>query len=190
VLFHDSNHNFLPQDGSATLHYDCFDAAHFSALLHEVNWREETLTIFGKPRLVPRLIAFYGDRAYGYSGAQHEAQDMPPVLTSIQEIVERVADSRFNSVLCNRYRGGSDSMGWHRDNEAQLDQTCIASVSFGASRRFKMRHREEGTVIDFELPSGSILLMHDCQEMWEHSLPKTKKQVGERINLTYRKVIA
>jgi alkylated DNA repair dioxygenase AlkB len=80
-------------------------------------------------------------------------------------------------------------MGWHRDNEPEIDPGCIASLSFGAARRFKLRHRGDRRVVDVELGDGSLLLMIDCQDRWEHALPKTSRPVGGRINLTFRRIV-
>lgn len=111
---------------------------------------------------------------------------MPHLLEKLKGVVEEASGFLFNSVLCNYYRHGQDSMGYHRDNESGIDTRCIASLSFGATRRFKMRHRGTKETMTIDLTDGSLLLMLDCQDQWEHMITKTKKPVGGRINLTFR----
>ena len=182
--------NLLPMDGEAYLFHDFFEADHFDALTESVVWEKETIVIFGERKPVPRLTAYYGSHNYKYSGVDHAARPLPKLLSVIQSACERVAEFQFNSVLCNYYRSGDDSMGYHRDNEPVMDTQCIASVSFGASRRMNFRHRTSKERIGLDLHSGSLLLMVNCQDQWEHGIPKTKKRVGGRINLTYRRILA
>ena len=184
--------NLLPHDGSALYFPNAItDDLFLTRLLDEVDWVQEELNVFGR-KLVPRLTAYYGTFPYRYSGTDHPARELPEVLTAIQQGIAATqkahCNTELNSVLCNQYRDGNDSMGWHRDNEPEIDPTCIASVSFGGTRRFKLRHRESREVVDLELESGSLLLMLDCQNEWEHCLPKTKQPAAPRVNLTFRSV--
>ena len=96
----------------------------------------------------------------------------------------------FNSVLINLYRNGQDSMGWHSDNETVLGkEPVIASLSLGGTRRFQLKHRRSGELVSLDLPHGSCLIMQGrCQADWRHQVPKTRKQVAPRINLTFRTV--
>lgn len=182
--------NLLPEDGEAYLLTDAFHANHFGALKNSIAWEEETIVIFGEKKRVPRLTAYYGKYNYRYSGVDHPARPLTKDLLAIQEVCEQEASFQFNSVLCNYYRGGEDSMGYHRDNEPVMDRQCIASVSFGATRRMNFRHRTSKKRVGIDLPSGSLLLMINCQDHWEHGVPKTKKLVDGRINLTYRLIRA
>ncbi|MFL0798585.1 MAG: alpha-ketoglutarate-dependent dioxygenase AlkB [Cellvibrionaceae bacterium] len=160
-------------------------------LTASVFWHQESLTLYGKTHLVPRLVAWYGDpeAVYRYSGVTHEPLPWLSVLQSLREDLEEATGCGFNSVLLNRYRDGSDSMGWHSDNEPELGSNpVIASISLGAERPFKFRrvsdHKQSFSQV---LGNGSLLLMgKGSQEHWQHSVAKTKKPVGERINLTFR----
>ncbi|MGF1474954.1 MAG: alpha-ketoglutarate-dependent dioxygenase AlkB [Geminicoccaceae bacterium] len=185
--------NLLPLDGWAYLEEGLFaldEAEAFRERLEsEIDWHQEYASFFGKRQKLPRLTAWFGDGAYAYSGVNHPAKAMPLVVRAIHDIVERRANHHFNSVLLNLYRDGADGMGWHSDDEVVLGpEPVIASISFGAVRRFSFKHKKRATPrIDLDLPSGSCLLMGgSCQAHWRHQLPKTKKPVGPRINLTYR----
>lgn len=184
-------------DGSARLWRQAFpaDAAGrlFAEIRREIDWRQETITIFGANRLVPRLVAWHGDAAarYAYSGVMHEPEPWTPALSSIRASVRRITGLAFNAVLLNLYRDGRDGMGWHADDEPELGpDPVIASVSLGAARRFCLRHRRLGLRVDLTLEDGSLLLMSGAtQRNWVHAVPKTARPVGERINLTFRRVL-
>jgi alkylated DNA repair dioxygenase AlkB len=178
----------LPYDGQIRLIAPFLVPAAFKRLRDEVDWQQEEITLFGRVHAVPRLIAYYGDVAYRYAGVDHPPRPLPGLLDSLQRIAEEASAFTFNSVLCNFYRHGQDGMGFHRDNEPGIDTRCIASLSFGAARRFRLRHRESRETVTLDLADGSLLLMLDCQEAWEHTIPRTKRPVGGRINLTYRKI--
>ena len=165
----------------------------FAELQESLPWHQEQLVIFGRERPVPRLVSWHGDPAarYAYSGVLHEPAAWTPALTHIRERVEQLSGSRFNSVLANLYRDGRDGMGWHSDDEPELGQNpVIASVSLGATRRFRLRHRRErGLTHALELMDGSVLVMAGpTQHHWQHSITKTARPVGPRINLTYRQI--
>ena len=142
----------------------------------------------------PRLSAWHGDpdARYAYSGIVHDPLPWLPVLLEIKARIEAALASRFNAALANLYRDGRDGMGWHSDNERELGSTpMIASASFGAVRRFALRHRASGRRESLLLDSGSLLIMAgDSQRCWQHALPKTAKPCGPRINLTFRYVVA
>jgi alkylated DNA repair dioxygenase AlkB len=162
-----------------------------SVLRGEIDWQQEEIVLFGRRHLVPRLVAWHGDpgSAYAYSGTAHEPHPWTPTLTAIRQRIEALTDHTFNSVLLNLYRNGSDGMGWHTDDEPELGRNpVIASVSFGATRRFKLRHRKRrAAVTTLELTHGSLLLMAgNTQHAYVHAVPKTAVVSGERINLTYR----
>lgn len=180
--------NLLSRDGTAILFEDFFADEYFETLLELIDWQHESIRMFGKTHQVPRLTAYYGELPYKYSGVNHPATPLPSALTDLKRKIEAACDFDFNSVLCNQYRGGSDSMGYHRDNEPEMETACIASASFGQARNFKLRHRETREIVDVLLADRSLLLMLECQEHWEHAIPKTKRQVECRINLTFRRM--
>ena len=165
----------------------------FSALRSRIDWRQEDILIFGERRLVPRLVAWHGDpgATYVYSGTVHEPVPWTAELQWTRARVEALTGQRYNSVLLNLYRDGRDGMGWHADDEPELGRNpVIASVSLGATRRFCLRHRRRKDLkLDLLLPHGSLLCMGGAtQHHWVHALPKTRRPVGERINLTFRLV--
>lgn len=165
----------------------------FDSLRVQVDWQQEEIHLFGARHAVPRLVAWHGDPGarYTYSGVAHEPRPWTPVLQQVRERVESLSGHRFNSVLLNLYRDGRDGMGWHADDEPELGtDPVIASVSLGATRRFRMRHRRHrGQVLTIDLAHGSLLLMQGpTQHHWLHAVPKTTRAVGERINLTFRRV--
>jgi len=165
----------------------------FDALRTGIRWRQEEVTIFGQRRLVPRLVAWHGDpgASYRYSGTDHYPEPWTPALECVRGKVRELSGVEFNAVLLNLYRDGRDGMGWHADDEPELGRDpVIASVSLGAPRRFCLRHRRRKDLkLDLELPHGSLLVMAGpMQHHWVHALPKTRRPVGERINLTFRRV--
>jgi alkylated DNA repair dioxygenase AlkB len=163
------------------------------ALLAGIDWQQEEVLIFGQRRRVPRLVAWHGDAgaAYTYSGTPHEPLPWTPPLHAIRRRVEAVTGERYDSVLLNRYRDGRDGMGWHSDDEAALGpEPAIASVSFGATRRFRLKRRRGAGAVDLELGHGDLLLMRGrTQHEYVHSVPKTARPVGERVNLTFRRLL-
>ena len=165
----------------------------FRELAITIDWREERILMFGRRVPVPRLVAWYGDPGarYTYSGTDHDPQPWTPALRRVHERVTALTGLEFNSVLLNRYRSGRDGMGWHADDEPELGpEPAIASVSFGATRRFCLRHRRQrDRRVDVPLTDGSLLTMAGAtQHHWVHAVPKTRAPVGERINLTFRRV--
>ncbi|RAU84133.1 alpha-ketoglutarate-dependent dioxygenase AlkB family protein [Pontibacter arcticus] len=163
---------------------------YFAELSQSINWKQESIKLFGRDLPMPRLTAWYGDKSYTYSGLKNEPQPWAPVLLQLKSKIEKITGQHYNSVLLNRYRSGQDSMGWHSDNEQELGlQPGIASISFGAERRFSFRHRinKDLKPLSINLTNGSLLLMQGAtQRNWLHSLPKTTKPISERINLTFR----
>lgn len=163
----------------------------YQRLSLELNWQQQAIMMFGKPIMQPRLHAWYGEKAYRYSGLSLAPQPWGPALLPLKAQCERVADQPFNSVLANLYRHGQDSMGWHQDNEPELGhQPVIASLSLGATRRFALRHIQSKEKLTFELSHGSLLVMAgDTQHCWQHTIPKTRQACQPRINLTFRQII-
>lgn len=165
---------------------------YYHTLLQEIDWRQEQITIFGKQMDQPRLIAWHGDsgKSYSYSHLNLSPSPWTPTLIEIQNQLQTYTGIRFNSVLLNLYRTGTDSMGWHSDDEPELGpEPIIASISLGAIRRFRFRHRHDKQIPSqgIDLTPGSLLLMRGAtQANWQHALPKTARTVSPRINLTYR----
>ena len=165
----------------------------FNKLKKEVYWKHEPIKIFGRKILQPRLTSFYStnNRFYSYSGITMKPNKFNQILYNIKEKVELLSNSTFNCVLLNLYRDGQDSNGWHSDNEKELGKNpTIASVSFGDERYFNMKHKENKLLKHrLLLKNGSVLIMsRETQDYWLHQIPKTKKAVGPRINLTFRKI--
>lgn len=167
----------------------------FVQLREELVWEQSEIRIHGKQQLIPRLNAWYGDpgAGYRYSGKYFEPLAWTPGLAAVRERLAETLGMRFNSVLANLYRDGADSVGWHSDDEKELGvNPLIASVSLGAERRFVLKHKRNRDMrpIELVLPSGSVLVMAGpTQHFWRHQLPKTRKPVGPRINLTFRRII-
>ncbi|MFC3852463.1 alpha-ketoglutarate-dependent dioxygenase AlkB family protein [Salinispirillum marinum] len=152
-------------------------------------WRQETIRMFGRVVLQPRLQVWMGDMAYRYSGRTFEPTPWDEQLTALARRFQDELQVPFNSVLCNWYQSGAHSMGWHSDNEPELgNEPVIVSVSIGAARRFVLRQRSNHQQrLEYLLGHGDVLVMRGrTQQRWEHALPKTQKPVGARINLTYR----
>ncbi len=165
----------------------------FQRLRDEVPWERHRLRLFGREVESPRLSCWIGDpdAVYTYSGTRFTPHAWTPACSELRERVAVLCRERYNSVLCNLYRDGQDSMGWHSDDEAELGpQPCIASLSFGAARRFRLRHKRDPALrIELELRSGSLLLMAGLtQRSYRHDLPKSARVTGPRINLTFRTI--
>ena len=162
-------------------------------LNQKINWRQNTIGLYGKKSLVPRLEAWYGDtgKSYSYSGIQMDPTPWIDELLEIKLAIEKHAKKTFNSVLVNYYRNGRDKVAWHSDDEKELGKNpIIGSISFGAERKFKLRHKSHkinGLKAEINLKHGSLLLMKgETQHNWMHEIPRTSHQIGPRVNLTYR----
>jgi alkylated DNA repair dioxygenase AlkB len=160
----------------------------FERLLLETAWRHETIVVYGKRHLQPRLTAWHGEAAYTYSGLRLAPLPMTPLLAQLRAAVEAATGHRYNSVLLNYYRDGADSMGMHSDDEPELGpQPAIASLSYGATRSFILRHKTSKRTLKFDLADGNLLLMAgSLQRHWLHGINKTAKPTGPRLNLTFR----
>ena len=184
----------LPE--STILYYPDFLAPHeadalFHTLQNDVPWRQDQVHLFGKWHNQPRLTALMAtnQRSYSYSGLEMHPIPMSEEVLSLKKRVEEIGGVRFTTCLLNRYRHGQDSNGWHADDEKELGQNpVIASVSLGATRKFHFRNKRDKTLKHrMELDHGSLLVMAGAtQHHWQHQVPKTKQEVGERINLTFR----
>jgi alkylated DNA repair dioxygenase AlkB len=157
-------------------------------LIDETAWQAETVVVFGKRYLQPRLTAWHGEAGYTYSGLRLAPLPFTPLLETIRQAVEQASGRRFNSVLLNYYRNERDSMGMHSDDEAELGpEPAIASLSFGATRSFVLRHKRNKERLSIALTDGSLLLMSGkLQHNWLHGINKTTRPLGPRLNLTFR----
>ncbi|WP_242157684.1 alpha-ketoglutarate-dependent dioxygenase AlkB family protein [Aestuariivivens sediminis] len=164
----------------------------YNSLYSTICWQQDKIKFFGKEYEVPRLTALYGDvkRGYSYSGISMNPYPWTEDLLFVKKRIEEIAKVRFTSCLLNLYRTGRDSNDWHQDNEKELGRNpVIASVSFGETRPFKLKHIENVHVkpVTIPLTHGSVLLMKGTtQHFWKHKIPKTSKIISPRINLTYR----
>ncbi len=164
---------------------------YFKTLLENTNWREDDITVFGKTYKQPRLTALFADnnKSYSYSNITMHPEVFSKELKTIKQKIETQIEKQFTTCLVNLYRNGQDSNGWHADDEKELGlNPVIASISFGSTRRFKLKHKTDSSQkLTIDLKSGSLLVMQGTtQHFWKHQIPKTKKIVSERINLTFR----
>ena len=162
----------------------------FEQLEEELNWKVGHINLFGKTIAEPRLSTYYGDKDYVYSRKRNPAQAilLSPALLKIQQDLKERLDHDFNAVLANYYRDGKDSMSWHSDDEAEhQENSMIASLSFGETRRIRFRMKKEKKInTHIELNTGSLLLMKGrTQYLSDHCIPKQRNKQA-RINLTFR----
>ena len=177
--------NFYSRDESTHL---------FDNLLDSTDWRQDTITVYGKAHLTPRLTSWIGEPWMDYSYSNHTmtAQAWSPLLLSIKHKIEDATGDSFNSVLLNYYRDGKDSNGWHSDDEPELGaEPVIASLSLGAPRNFHLRHKKDKSLTHkMSLDHGSLLMMRgQTQACWQHHIPKRAKAEA-RLNLTFRTIVA
>lgn len=165
----------------------------FSDLLNNIVWEQQSMNMYGREVSFPRLTTWYGDvdKPYSFSGITLTPHPWNETLKTIKDDIEPLAGSKFNSVLLNRYRNGNDSISWHTDAEKELGKNpVIASVNFGQERVFQLKHIETGERIDINLQHGSLFIMlGELQHYWKHQVPKSKKEMRERINLTFRTIL-
>lgn len=190
----DSLQNRLPFDGEV-LNYGLVlntkECQHYLAYFLTADfWKQDELIIFGKHIITSRKTAWFGNSnlEYKYSGTKKTAIKWTTELSILKKLVEEKTGEKFNSCLLNLYHNGNEGMGWHTDNEKELGKSpVIASLSLGVTRKFSLKHNDTKHKIDFLLESGSLLLMKGkTQENWTHSVPKSKKVLLPRINLTFR----
>jgi alkylated DNA repair dioxygenase AlkB len=189
--------NLLPFDGSADYYGRVLLAAeskhYLDCMLNRIEWRNDEAVIFGRHIITRRKVAWYGDQSYSYaySGKIREALVWTPELLELKGRVERLIGKTFNSCLLNLYHNGDQGMAWHGDDEKTLEPDgAIASLSLGAERKFSFRHRATRETVSIQLETGSLLVMHGVtQTHWMHALPKTKKVMLPRVNLTFRTMV-
>ena len=189
--------NLLPKDGTVHYYGKIFteeqSAIYYVKLLNEINWQHDVVKIFGKEIITKRKVAFLGDEgiSYKYSGKTKIAEKWIKILSEIKSTVEQISGEKFNACLLNYYHNGSEAMSWHSDNEKEiLKHSAIASVSFGAERKFGFKHNFSKEEISLKLENGSLLIMKDeTQIYWKHKLYTNAKITEPRINLTFRTIV-
>ena len=166
---------------------------YFEILIQNIVWKNDEAIILGKHIITKRKTAWYGDSdyLYTYSNTTRRALPWTSELRDLKQLVEKLTETKFNSCLLNLYHDGNEGLAWHSDDEKVLRRNgTIASLSFGAERKFSLKHKKTKQTISIVLEHGSLLVMKDeTQVYWLHSLPKTKKIVMPRINLTFREII-
>lgn len=188
--------NRLPYDGTVLYLGQIFSAqqarSYFDALLHSIAWQHDEAIIYGKHIITKRKVAWYAEHpfAYTYSRTTKHALAWNPILLELKKRVEQLSAERFNSCLLNLYHDGTEAMAWHSDAEIDLKKNgTIASLSFGAKRKFVFKHKQSKAKVEIDLPDGSLLLMKDqTQTHWLHRLPASKSVSSARINLTFRQI--
>lgn len=189
--------NLLPCDGEVHYYGKLMTTKqaddYYTELMSNIAWENDQHIIFGKQIITKRKVAWFGDEpfAYTYSHVTKKALLWTAALQKIKLIVESVSGETYNSCLLNLYHSGDEGMGWHTDDEPELKKNgAIASVSFGAERKFIFKHKRSGDQISLLLQHGSLLMMKgETQSHWLHRLPPTKKVLNPRINLTFRTIV-
>ena len=189
--------NLLPKDGIVNYYGKLFsrEKADFyrDTLLNAIEWKNDEAIIFGKLIITKRKVAWYGDSPfeYSYSNTTKKALSWTPQLLELKAFIEKKTGETFNSCLLNLYHTGDEGMAWHSDAEKDLKKNgAIASVSFGAERKFAFKHKDTKETISLILEHGSLLVMKDTtQSHWLHRLPPTKTISKPRVNLTFRTIV-
>lgn len=165
---------------------------YFDLLMRNIQWENDDLVFFGKRVTTKRKVAWYGDSEYSYtySNTTKRALAWTKELLQLRQVVEKYEGTKFNTCLLNLYHNGNEGMGWHSDDEKPLGKNnIIASLSFGAERKFSFKHKQTKQTVSLVLEHGSLLIMKDAtQTNWLHSLPKSKNITQPRINLTFRTI--
>jgi alkylated DNA repair dioxygenase AlkB len=194
----DENLNLLPFDGVVNYYGPLFSKNqaddYLKKLMDEIPWENDRHIIFGKEIITKRKMAWFGDQpfTYTYSHIPRKAHLWIPLLLELKNKIEDKSGDTFNSCLLNLYHSGDEGMGWHADDEKELKPNgAIASVSFGAERKFAFKHKKTAQGIQTNLEHGSLLVMKGAtQSYWLHRLPVTKKVSLPRINLTFRTIVS
>lgn len=195
--FIDRNQNHLPYDGIVNYYGKLFNARqadyYFEKLLDNIKWRNDEAVIFGKKIITKRKVAWYGEKPFEYTYSNITKQALPwtKELLELKVIAEKESGEAYNSCLLNLYHTGEEGMAWHSDGETDLKKNgAIASLSFGAERKFAFKHKQSGEKVELLLEHGSLLVMKGTtQTNWLHRLPPTKKVTKPRVNLTFRTIV-
>jgi alkylated DNA repair dioxygenase AlkB len=191
------SNNILNKDGTVNYYGKILSSEeeanqYFGLLMQNTLWEKDEVIIFGKHITTKRKVAWYGDSEYlyTYSNTTKRALAWTKEISELKQIAEEHAGIKFNSCLLNLYHNGNEGMGWHSDDEKPLGKNnTIASLSFGAERKFSFKHKQTKQTVSLVLEHGSLLIMKDAtQSNWLHSLPKSKSITQPRINLTFRTI--
>ncbi|NJB82392.1 alpha-ketoglutarate-dependent dioxygenase AlkB family protein [Wenyingzhuangia aestuarii] len=195
-LFNNTPTNLLPFDGEVYYYPNVISLAnaqkYYQLLVSTIDWKNDEANLFGKRIVTQRKVALYGDSnfLYGYSNSIKQALPWTTELINLKKIAEEKCNITFNACLLNLYHNGNVAMGWHSDDEKALgNQPVIASISFGADRKFSFKHKTTKQTVSIVLEKGSLLIMKgDTQTNWLHKLPPTTLVKSPRINLTFRNI--
>lgn len=192
----DAKINLLPRDGTVNYygkilkHTEANDF--YNRLLENIEWKNDEAVIFGKKIITKRKVAWYGDESFQYTYSKSTKKAIPwtEELLELKKLTEELTGEKFNSCLLNLYHTGEEGMAYHSDGEKDLKKNgAIASLSFGAERKFSFKHKFTKEKVELILEHGSLLVMKDqTQSFWLHRLPPTKKINSPRINLTFRTI--
>lgn len=193
----DENINLLPKDGTVNYYGTLMSATeanrYFSILLDNIEWKNDEAIIFGKLIVTKRKVAWYGDTNFNYTYSNTTKQALPwtKELLELKALAEAKTGETYNSCLLNLYHSGNEGMAWHSDAEKDLKKNgTIASMSFGAERKFAFKHKETKETVSRILQNGSLLVMKgETQSHWLHRLPPTKLVTKPRVNLTFRTIV-
>ena len=192
----DPNQNILPKDGTVNYFGPIAELEkadfYFDRLLNTISWEHDEVQMFGKQITTKRKLGWYGEEPfeYTYSNTTKKALFWTPELMELKNLTESRTNETYNSCLLNLYHSGEEGMGWHTDDEKELKPNgAIASLSFGAERKFVFKHKTTKEMVELWLDHGSLLVMKgETQTHWLHRLPPTKKIGAPRINLTFRTI--
>ncbi|EIE02934.1 alpha-ketoglutarate-dependent dioxygenase AlkB family protein [Leptospira licerasiae] len=191
-----TDRNYLPYDGIVQyfgpIISDSSADDYLDLLLRDIPWKNDEAIIFGKHIVTKRMVAWFGDSDYQYTYSNTTKKALPwtKELSELKILTEEITKTKFNSCLLNLYNNGEEGMAWHSDDEKALGKnSTIASLSFGAERKFYFKHKSTKERICLILEHGSLLVMKEAQESWLHSLPKTKSVKQPRVNLTFRTML-
>lgn len=191
-----TDRNYLPYDGIVQyfgpIISDSSADDYLDLLLRDIPWKNDEAIIFGKHIVTKRMVAWFGDSDYQYTYSNTTKKALPwtKELSELKILTEEITKTKFNSCLLNLYNNGEEGMAWHSDDEKALGKnSTIASLSFGAERKFYFKHKSTKERISLILEHGSLLVMKEAQESWLHSLPKTKSVKQPRVNLTFRTML-
>ena len=197
-LFSDNQpSNILPYDGTVIYYGKVLSRSaadhYFDSLLKDLDWKNDEAKIYGNHFITARKVAWYADKKYSYtySGTTKHALLWTEDLLELKNIAEHLTGFSYNSCLANLYHNGDEGMAWHSDDEKALGKhSAIASISFGAERKFSFKHKRTKETTSLILEHGSLLIMKDeTQTNWMHRLPPTTKVKRPRINLTFRTMV-
>ncbi|OCA77827.1 DNA methylase [Chryseobacterium contaminans] len=188
--------SLLPHDGTVLYYGKVFSkeecGTYYDYLFNEIPWQHDEAVVFGKLILTKRKVAWFGEKTfeYTYSNRTKYAKPWTPELLKLKQKCEEVSGETYNSCLLNLYHDGSEGMAYHSDGETDLKKHgAIASLTFGAERKFLFKHKTSKEKVEIFLENGSLLIMKGTtQDNWLHRLPPTTKVTTPRVNLTFRTI--